>query len=195
MDKSDGSIYTNKSFDREERNEYNIYILANNEPDFYLTGEERSKMTEDEISHDSSIAKVKIIINDLNDNPPKFERNVYYAAVNAMANVNDFVENVTAYDPDLGVNGTIMYYIRSSNLYKYGSDTSFGSIIPSPFNITQNGQLTTSTYLAENNQHRFIVDVIAREIAFPEREDVAKVHVSSFRHLLLHFIIFIYYEN
>lgn len=155
-----------------------MYILANNEPDFYLTKEDRSKMTEDEISHDSSIAKVKITINDLNDNPPKFERNVYYAAVNAMANVNDFVENVTAHDPDLGINGSVMYYIRSSNLYKYGSDTSFGSIIPSPFNITQNGQLTTSTYLAENNQHRFIVDVVAREVAFPEREDVAKVHVS-----------------
>lgn len=153
--------------------------MANNEPDFYLTEEERSKMTEEEITHDGSIAKVKITINDLNDNPPKFERNVYYAAVNAMANVNDHVENVTAHDPDLGINGTIMYYVRASNLYKYGSDTTFGSIIPSPFNITQNGQLTTSTYLAENNQHRFIIDVVARELAFPEREDVAKVHVST----------------
>lgn len=153
--------------------------MANNEPDFYLTIAERNKLTEDEIVHNSSIAKVKVVINDLNDNAPKFEKNVYYAAVNAMANVNNFVENVTAFDPDLGINGTLMYYIRASNLFKYGSNKSFGSIIPSPFNITEQGQLTTATYLAENNQHRFVIDVVARELAFPERESIAKVHVSK----------------
>lgn len=179
LDRTDGSIYTNKSFDREETDEYNLYILANNDPDFFLSQEDRDKMTENDIIHDSSIAKVKVAIVDLNDNPPKFQQPVYHAAVNAMANINDFVANVTAFDPDNGENGTLTYYVKASNLYKYGSNKSSGSIIPSPFNITQDGRLNTATYLAENNQHRFVVGVIARENAFPEREALAEVHVSK----------------
>ncbi|XP_071055461.1 cadherin-87A [Onthophagus taurus] len=181
IDKNDGGIYTNKSFDRETKDEYDLYIFATNDDEFYLIKEDKNDIIENEIiAHNSSIAKVKIIIKDLNDNIPKFEQNVYYTAVNAMANINDFITNVTAIDNDEGLNGTLKYFIKASNLYKYGSSTSSGSIIPSPFNITQNGQLNTATYLAENNQHRFIVDVIAREVAFPEREATTKVHVWIF---------------
>ncbi|KAK9728307.1 Cadherin domain [Popillia japonica] len=180
VDKTDGSIFTNKSFDRENQEEYDLYIFATNDDSFYMTNEERNDVIENEIAHNSSIAKVKVIINDLNDNVPKFAENVYYTAVNAMANINDFIANITAYDNDAGTNGTLTYYIKASNLYKYGSSKSSGSIIPSPFNISQLGQLNTATYLAENNQHRFIVDVVAREIAYPEREAMTKVHVWIF---------------
>lgn len=180
LDKSDGSLYTNRSFDREQRAEYDLYILANNDPDFYLTNEDRDNLTEEQVTHDGSIAKVKVYIRDVNDNAPTFERDVYYTAVNAMTKVNNFILNATASDPDYGANGSISYYIKASNLYKYGSDKSSGSIIPSPFNITQQGQINTASYLAENNQHRFIVDVVARENAFPERETVTKVHVWIF---------------
>lgn len=180
LDRSDGNIFTNKSLDREEKHSYNLFILANNDPDFYLTEDSRRQMNADEVMHDSSIAKVLVTVNDVNDNAPIFEMSIYHAAVNAMAQINDFVTNVTAYDPDLGPNGTLTYYIRASNLFKYGSDKSFGSIIPSPFNITDRGRIGTATYLAENNQHRFVVDIIARENGFPEREAYTQVHVSFF---------------
>lgn len=132
------------------------------------------------------------------------------SGVNAMANVDELVVQVTARDPDLGANGSIIYYIATSNLFKlvsgsytkiyiyvfwnmcwlnlcfcsdfnsrYGSNKSSGSIVPSPFNITQTGQLRTVNYMAEYNQDRFIVDVVAREQAAPERETRTKVHVST----------------
>ncbi|XP_017767839.1 PREDICTED: cadherin-87A isoform X2 [Nicrophorus vespilloides] len=189
LDKLDGSLYTNKSFDREEKSEYNLFILANNDPDFYLTDEDRHRLSDDEIMHDIGVAKVLVVINDKNDNAPKFVKPTYYAAVNAMANINNFIANVSAIDPDAGPNGTITYYIKASNLYKYGSDKSSGSIIPSPFNISQTGHLNTATYLAENNQHRFVVDVVARENAFPERETIAKVHIWIFEPTQLNRII------
>lgn len=129
---------------------------------------------------DKSIAHVVVTVQDLNDNEPYFKKPIYYAAVNAMANVNQFVVNVTAFDPDYGLNGTLTYYIKASNLYKYRSDKSSGSIIPSPFNISQRGEIFTATYLAENNQHRFVVDIVARENGFPEREAYAQVQVISF---------------
>lgn len=179
IDRLDGNIFANMSFDREMKDEYRLFILASNDPEFYLSYEDRQLLTADELMHDSSIAEVIISINDLNDNAPVFEQTLYYAAVNAMADLNQLVAKVSAVDFDFGPNKSLTYYIKASNLYKYGSNKSTGSIIPSPFNISQNGEICTATYLAENNQHRFIVDIIARENAFPEREAYARVHVST----------------
>ncbi|GLV42165.1 Cadherin 87A, partial [Carabus blaptoides fortunei] len=180
LDKSDGSLYTNKSFDREVEDEYDLLILANNDPDFFLSPEEKNKMTDDEVAHDSGVAKVKITIQDENDNPPGFEKSDYYAGVNTMANIKEFVATLPATDPDLGTNGSLTYFIRASNLYKFGSSKSSGSIVPSPFNITQDGKLVTSNYMAEYNQDRFIIEVVAKELAAPEREALARVHVWIF---------------
>ncbi|KAJ8974157.1 hypothetical protein NQ317_003207 [Molorchus minor] len=180
LDRSDGGLYAKKSFDREQKAEYNLLVIANNDPTFHLTPEQISQMNEEELMHSRSVATVIVTINDLNDNSPTFEQNAYYSAVNAMANINDFVTNVTASDPDLGLNGSLTYYIKASNLYKFNSNRSSGSIIPSPFNISDRGEIYTATYLAENNQHRFVVDIIARENAFPEREAYAQVYVWIF---------------
>ncbi len=43
---------------------------------------------------------------------------ITFAGVNAMANVDELVVQLAARDPDLGVNGSIVYYIAASNLYK-----------------------------------------------------------------------------
>lgn len=194
LDKSDGSLYTNKSFDREQEEEYDLMILANNDPNFFLTSEEKEKMSEDQIAHDSSVAKVKITIQDENDNPPKFEKTDFYAGVNTMANINEFVATLHATDPDSGTNGSITYYIKASNLYKLGSNKSSGSIVPSPFNITQDGKLITANYMAEYNQDRFVVEVVAKEVASPEREAVAKVHVSFWLVVLVWFGVLIVFR-
>lgn len=179
------------------QDEYDLYILANNDADYFLSSEEKQKMTDEVIAHDSSVAKVKVTIQDENDNPPKFEKSDFYAGkrdflrnyteccqnififigVNTMANINEFIANLPATDLDLGTNGSIVYFIRASNLYKFGSNKSSGSIVPSPFNITQAGKLVTANYMAEYNQDRFIVEVVAREVASPEREAIARVHV------------------
>ncbi|KAJ8921829.1 hypothetical protein NQ315_008461 [Exocentrus adspersus] len=180
LDRSDGGLYSNKSFDREHKEEYVLLIIANNDPNFYLSGEQVRQMEEEEdVMHDRSIAKVIVTINDINDNAPKFEQPIYYGAVNAMANINDFVANVTAVDPDFGPNGSLTYYISATNLYRFEDKTS-GWIIPDPFNISDRGEIYTATYLAENNQHRFIIEVIARENALPEREAHTNVVVWIF---------------
>ncbi|XP_074114366.1 cadherin 87A [Cotesia typhae] len=173
IDKSDGTIYTNKSFDRELRDKYMLTILAANDPDIYIG--DSSKFT-----NDYGHVNVTIKILDENDNPPEFERSDYYAGINSMANVNDMVAKLTATDRDLGDNGTLHYYVASANLYKYGSDKPSGSIVPSPFNVSQDGKLVTSGYMAEYNQDRFIVEVIAKEAASPEHYAMARVHVWVF---------------
>lgn len=175
IEKSDGSIYTNRSFDREERDSYILTILAANDPDLYINPKDANLQVK---NPEHGYVNVTVKILDENDNPPTFERNEYYAGVNSMANLNELVTKVTASDPDLGDNGTLQYYVASASLYKYGSDKPSGSIVPSPFNVTQDGKLVTSGYMAEYNQDRFIVKIVAKEIASPERFSVTKVHVS-----------------
>nr|XP_012135515.1 PREDICTED: cadherin-87A isoform X2 [Megachile rotundata] len=178
LDKSDGSIYANKSFDREVRDKYILLILASNDPNIYINAMDAKRSVTQ--STDQGHANVTITILDENDNPPIFERNDYYAGVNSMANINDFVTKVTASDLDVGDNGTLHYYIASANLYKYGSEKPSGSIVPSPFNVTQDGKILTSGYMAEYNQDRFIIEVVAKEIVIPERYAMTKVHVWVF---------------
>ncbi|XP_011882059.1 PREDICTED: cadherin-87A [Vollenhovia emeryi] len=178
MDKSDGSIYANKSFDRETRDKYVLSILASNDPDLYINPAQSGRPLTRNPEHGH--VNVTITVLDENDNPPIFERNDYYAGVNSMANINDFVTKVTASDLDVGDNGTLHYYVASANLYKYGSEKPSGSIVPSPFNVTQDGKLVTSGYMAEYNQDRFIVEVIAKETAIPERYAMTRVHVWVF---------------
>lgn len=175
LDRSDGTLYANKSFDREQKAEYNLLVIANNDPNFFPKQED---IEFDEA--DRSKAAINVTIRDLNDNEPVFEHPVYYAAVSAVSEVNSFVINVTAKDLDAGVNGSLTYYIKASNLFKFGSNRSSGSIIPSPFNITYSGGLYTATHLLENNQHRFVIEIVARENAHPEREAKTKVYVSMF---------------
>lgn len=152
--------------------------MASNDPDIYISPADAGRPLMYNTDH--GYVNVTIIILDENDNSPIFERNDYYAGVNSMANVNDFVTKVTASDLDVGDNGTLHYYVASANLYKYGSEKPSGSIVPSPFIVTQDGKLVTSGYMAEYNQDRFIVEVIAKEAAIPERYAMTRVHVSYF---------------
>lgn len=176
IDKSDGTIYTNKSFDRETRDTYVLTILGANDPDLYVSSQSVGSIGNPEHGH----VNVTVHILDENDSSPVFERTDYYAGINSMANINEFVAKVTASDLDLGDNGTLHYYVAGAYLYKYGSLKPSGSIIPSPFNVTQDGKLVTSGYMAEYNQDRFSVEIVAKETAPPERYAMTRVHVWVF---------------
>ncbi|XP_012283433.1 cadherin-87A [Orussus abietinus] len=178
IDKTDGRIYSNKSFDREERDTYVLSILAANDPDIYIGPRSAHVPLTNNPEHGH--VNVTVTILDENDNPPVFERTDYYAGINSMANLNDIVAKVTASDSDLADNGTLHYYVSGANLYKFGSEKPSGSIVPSPFNVTQDGKVLTSGYMAEYNQDRFIVDVVAKETAPPERSAIARVYVWVF---------------
>jgi len=58
-----------------------------------------------------------------------------------------------------------------------GSNVSSGSVVPSPFHVTTDGRLFTDALMAEYNQDRFVLEVVAREEAPPFREDSANVHL------------------
>ncbi|XP_071455526.1 cadherin-87A [Hetaerina americana] len=175
-DRTEGILYANTTFDREKRDSYDVYIKATNDPDYNIYSPENEYFPNTG-EQDPSIAHIHVTVLDKNDNAPVFDRSDYYAGINAMANINEFVAKLRAVDPDKGENGSITFLILTSNLYRYGSNVSSGSVVPSPFNITADGRLVTANYVTEYNQDRFVLDIIARETAPPERETHAKVHI------------------
>lgn len=133
IDKTSGDLYTNRSFDREDIDEYHLFILASKKPDLHISQKERDELSIIALERDSTVAKVQVKVLDVNDNAPEFKKSIYYAGVSAKSSINQLVTIVNATDSDYGVNGTLELIITASNLYKYGSTKSTGSIVPSPF--------------------------------------------------------------
>lgn len=63
-----------------------------------------------------------------------------FPGIKHTARINEPILSVVAEDPDLEENGTLIYMVAASNLYKFGAEVSSGSVVPSPFNISQDGR-------------------------------------------------------
>lgn len=133
VDKKSGDVFTNRTLDREIVNTYHLYVLASKKSDLHISQRQRDELTVETLERDSTVAKIQVKILDVNDNAPKFEHNEYFAGISAEASINKLVATVNATDADMGTNGTFDLIIVSSNLFKFGSSKSVGSIVPSPF--------------------------------------------------------------
>ncbi|KAG7153827.1 Cadherin-87A-like [Homarus americanus] len=133
LDKLHGKLYTNAVLDREQRASYTLVVKATNDPNFIFDPNQEVLYNEE----DPTLAIITVNIEDENDTPPRFISEAYYAGVSYEAEVDRFVRMVSAVDGDAGLNGTLTYSIRASNLFRPGETKAIGSIIPSPFNITQ----------------------------------------------------------
>ncbi|RXM31136.1 Protocadherin Fat 4 [Acipenser ruthenus] len=74
-------------------------------------------------------AKVQIYIRDINDNPPKFTKDIYQATISELAHNMTQVLRVSASDVDESKNGLISYYISEGNEEKqFAMDSSTGQV-------------------------------------------------------------------
>ncbi|XP_013167348.1 PREDICTED: cadherin-87A [Papilio xuthus] len=177
LDRTQGILRANTSFDREKQDEYTMTIYASNNPILEHAAAILNSIDNSTDSQDGSVATLGVTILDENDNEPKFGQDVYYAGIKQTARINEPIISVAASDPDLRENGTLVYVVAASHLYKFGAARSSGSVVPSPFNITQDGVLMTAAFMSEYNQDRFVLDVIAQELAPPHRRATAKVYL------------------
>ncbi|XP_059478412.1 cadherin-87A [Neocloeon triangulifer] len=177
--KTDGKVRSKLSLDREMKESYSLLIKASNDPDYdpERVGKEILIGGENVLRNQRSVVQVIITVLDENDNAPSFEKTEFYAGVNAMSQENDQVAQISAIDPDKGGKETLDYLLRASNLYPPGSNVSSGSLVPSPFKVSQNGRISTTTPMLEYNQGRFILKLVARETVAPYREAETMVHV------------------
>uniref|UniRef100_A0A4W3IWA4 FAT atypical cadherin 3a n=1 Tax=Callorhinchus milii TaxID=7868 RepID=A0A4W3IWA4_CALMI len=83
------------SFDREEREVYELVVEASREHDPW---------------HVARVV-IRVQVEDINDNPPAFVGLPYYAAVQVDAEPGAIIYHVTAMDRDKGKNGEITYFL------------------------------------------------------------------------------------
>jgi hypothetical protein len=76
IDKISGDIFTNKSLDRETVDVYVLYILASKKSDLHIDDAEQMLLSAESLERNSTIAKVWIHVQDVNDCAPEFVQNV-----------------------------------------------------------------------------------------------------------------------
>lgn len=95
-----------------------------------------------------------------------------------MAKVGDVILQVTAIDLDYKENSTVTYYIENTQLYRpRTSNLTWPSVLKDPFSIDQSGRISTAAFLAEYNQGRFDLQIVAKENESPYRIDTTTATV------------------
>ena len=169
IDKTYGNIYTKQRLDREERDHYVIQVKTTNNPDLVCEGSICDIEPVLDPRGDDSVIMVHIFVDDKNDNLPQFEDKEFFIGIPFDSKIGDLILDAQAHDPDVpdateqSYANKITYSIRTSNLYRSGSITSSGSLVPSPFEMQQNGRLVLSSLVAEFTQDRFVIEIEAKE--------------------------------
>ena len=99
IDEKNGIIRLAKTLDRESKQVYNLTVKA------YDSG----------ASQLFSSAYFIVNVLDINDNPPEFQRQAYFANISENASIGDEVLKVFATSKDTGINAEIKYLISSGN--------------------------------------------------------------------------------
>lgn len=146
IDPNTGNITTLVVFDREQKDFYNVKVVAtDNSPSaLYSTG-----------AHNKGEQVFRIEIADKNDNPPRFTQKIYRAiGVREDSNVNALVAEVKALDND--TSSVVTYSITGGNTY-------------GAFAIDKNtGKITISKALDYENVTRYNLSVRAYDGAYSD---------------------------
>ncbi|XP_072006240.1 protocadherin gamma-B5-like [Engystomops pustulosus] len=138
---TDGSVFPElileKPLDRETQDKHELILTASDGGNPVQTG----------------TALINIIINDINDNSPVFTQDVYKVSVRENIPVNSTILQVSASDEDEGVNGKIIYSIRTT-----------ASDILQTFNInSKNGEIKTKAHLDYEVSRFYEISVQAQD--------------------------------
>lgn len=131
-----GVVRTRRRLDREKETTLDFVVIAFDGGNPQLSGS----------------TNVRVKIEDINDNPPRFSQDVFTVEVPEEVPPPQAVFQVSAKDIDSGDNGVIKYLILSGN-----EDNVF-SINP------DTGMLTTTEKLNYENKHEYLLHVAARNL-------------------------------
>ncbi|NXT99548.1 PCD23 protein, partial [Buphagus erythrorhynchus] len=151
IDSVTGSIITTKALDRETKSQYTFRAVASDHSTYFPR----------------STTVMTVLIQDVNDNGPKFEQSYYKASVWEGQSPKTDIIQVFATDLDSGLNGEIEYSVLSGN-----EDATF--LIDSA-----RGILATNTGLDYENtsSYRFLV-LLASDCGTPSLNSTATVLIT-----------------
>ncbi|XP_030648870.1 protocadherin gamma-C5-like [Chanos chanos] len=146
-------LILNKTLDREKQSVHKIVLTA-------LDGGDPVK---------SGTALIEIIVQDNNDNEPKFEMTTYKVSVHENAEVGLSVVTIKANDLDEGPNGEILYF--------FGAHTS--DSVRNSFQINaETGEISVLGKLDYENMKLYTFDVCAKDKGNPQLEGHSSVQID-----------------
>nr|XP_043897629.1 protocadherin-16 [Solea senegalensis] len=144
-------IYVDQVLDREERDSYDLRVMATDSGTPPLRAE----------------SSFTIQVTDVNDNPPLFDQQAYRQTIPEVVYPGSFVLQVTARDKDQGPNGDVRYSLLKGK----NSHSNWFSIDP----VT--GIITTAAALDFESEPAPSVTVIATDNGRPPLSSTAKVDI------------------
>ena len=145
-----GDLYLTRKLDREKVERYTFHVQAEDKG----------------VPPESSRAKVTVTVGDINDNPPRFSKPVYYGAVEENAKFGTTVLQVTATDPDLG-QSNIFYSLEAADASQRRC-----------FRISGNGMITLSCRLDYSKTRFYSLTVKARDSRL-ENSAIVRINVTD----------------
>ncbi|KAL2082877.1 hypothetical protein ACEWY4_020650 [Coilia grayii] len=175
----EGVLRVRKELDREDIPMYSIIVKASSNPNWSLPRGQRSQRARIlDPSLDPTLQEVRIVLQDINDQPPRFSKMEYTAGVAADAKVGSDLIRVKAYDNDIGNNSIVHYHIVSITYIKLQSNTSEER--SNVFVIGQtDGIIRTFDLFMAYAPGYFVVEVLASDLA--GHSDIANVGIYILR--------------
>ncbi|XP_076829939.1 cadherin-23, partial [Brachyhypopomus gauderio] len=173
-----GVLSVNKELDREQTPMYSIIIKASSNRNWSLPRSQRSYRNRAlDLSRDPTLQEVRIFLEDINDQSPRFTKTEYTAGVAADAKVGSEIIHVQAIDNDIGNNSLILYHILNIRYMKLQSNTS-EDVNDFIIGITDGIIRTNENFMAYDPGY-FQMEVLACDLA--GHSDVAQVGIYILR--------------
>ncbi|KAK1791202.1 hypothetical protein P4O66_013223 [Electrophorus voltai] len=174
-----GVLSVNKELDREQVPVYSIIIKASSNRNWTLIRSQRSQRSRAlDLSRDPTLQEVRIFLEDINDQSPRFTKTEYTAGVAADAKVGSELIQVQAIDNDVGNNSLVLYHILSIRYIKLQSNDS--EDVNNVFTIGEtDGIIRTHELFMAYHPGYFLVEVLARDLV--GHSDVAQVGLYILR--------------
>nr|XP_032643953.1 cadherin-23 [Chelonoidis abingdonii] len=161
----EGKLQVLRDLDRETEPYYSIIVKASSNRNWTPSRGHRAARIQDlDPSTDTTLQEVRIFLDDINDQPPRFSKSEYTAGVATDAKVGSELIRVVALDSDVGNNSLVLYNILGIRYIKQHSNDS--EEVASVFSIGNlDGILRTFDLFTAYNPGYFVVDIMASDLA------------------------------
>ncbi|XP_069096663.1 cadherin-23-like [Pleurodeles waltl] len=162
----EGKLTVLKDLDREMQLYYSIIIKASSNRTWSVSRSSKSGriLQSFDPSTDSTLQEVRIYLDDINDQPPRFTKSEYTAGVATDAKVGSELIKVVAVDADVGNNSLVFYSITGIRYIKLNSNNS--ESVRNIFVIGHvDGIVRTYDLFTAYSPGYFIVDIMVSDLA------------------------------
>uniref|UniRef100_A0A803SRL7 Cadherin-23 n=1 Tax=Anolis carolinensis TaxID=28377 RepID=A0A803SRL7_ANOCA len=161
----EGKLQVMRDLDREKEAFHSIIVKASSNRNWTPPqGRRAARLQAMDLSTDATLQEVRIFLEDINDQPPRFTKSEYTAGVATDAKVGSELIKLAALDADVGNNSLVLYNILEIRYIKqHSNDTEEVANIFSIGNL--DGILRTFDLFTAYSPGYFVVDIMASDLA------------------------------